>query len=135
VADSDDKPTRVLVVDDNQDAAETLSFLLASAGYQVETRFDGASALVAAEEFEPDVCVLDLKMPGMDGYELARRLRAGAQGRPLVLATVTAYRDFDHVEQAEQAGFDLYFTKPAEPGELAEQLHAYLLERRASLQK
>jgi CheY-like chemotaxis protein len=133
VADSDDKPTRILVVDDNRDAAETLSFLLAAAGYEVETRFDGPSALVAAEEFEPDACVLDLKMPGMDGYELARQLRARALGRPLVLATMTAFRDFDHVEQAEQAGFDLYFTKPADPEELAEQLHAYLVERRAGI--
>jgi two-component system OmpR family response regulator len=114
-----DKPTRVLVVDDNRDAAETLSFLLARHGYEVETRFDGPSALAAAEAFEPDACVLDINMPGMDGYDLARRLRARAPARPPVLATVTAYRDFDHVERAAEAGFDLYFTKPAEPGGLA----------------
>ena len=50
-----------------------------------------------------------------------------------MLATVTAYRDLDHVERAEQAGFDLYFTKPADPGELAEQLHAYMVELRAGI--
>ena len=131
MADHDDSPTRVLVVDDNRDAAVTLSFLLARFGYEVETRFDGPSALAAAEAFEPDACVLDLKMPGMDGYELARSLRAMSPGRPPVLATLTAFRDFDHVERAEQAGFDLYFTKPAEPGDLAEQLRTLLLERRA----
>ena len=78
----------------------------------------------AVEEFEPDACVLDISMPGMSGYELAERLRASATGRPPVLATLTAFRDFDHVERAEEAGFDLYYTKPADPGKLAEQLRA-----------
>jgi two-component system, OmpR family, response regulator len=131
VAIRDDEPTRVLVVDDNRDAAETLSFMLAHAGFRVETRFDGPSALAAAEQFKPDACVLDIKMPGMNGYELARALRAQSPDRPPVLATMTAYRDFDHVERAEAAGFDLYFTKPADSGELAEQLRAYLLEFRS----
>ena len=67
----DARPARVLVVDDNHDTAETLGFLLAHAGYEVQNRFDGKSALVAAEEFEPDACVLDINMPGMSGYELA----------------------------------------------------------------
>ena len=102
------------------------------AGYEVETRFDGPSARTVAVEFEPDACVLDLNMPGMDGYELAERLRARSPGRPPVLATMTAYGDFGHVERADAAGFDLYFTKPAEPKELAEQLEALLMERRAA---
>src|SRR5688572_32414652 len=113
---------RVLVVDDNVDAAVTLGFLLTQAGYEVETRFDGPSALAAAATFEPDACVLDLNMPGMDGYELARQLRARAPDHPPVLATVTAYKDIDHVGQAEEAGFDLYLTKPADPGDVAAQL-------------
>ena len=114
--------TRVLVVDDNRDAALTLGFLLATAGYEVETCFDGRDALAAADRFEPDACVLDLAMPGMDWYELARRLREKAPGRPPVLATLTAYRDLDHLERAADAGFDLYFTKPADPREVAERL-------------
>jgi CheY-like chemotaxis protein len=117
-----DKPTRVLVVDDNEDAATSLGFLLTAAGYQVETRFDGPSALAAAEMFAPDVCVLDIDMPGMDGYELARRLRATAPDHPPLLATVTAYGDAGHLERAADAGFDLHFTKPADPHEVAEQL-------------
>ena len=61
-------------------------------------------------------------MPGMSGYELAGELRSRSRGRPPVLAAVTGFRDLDHVEKAERAGFDLYFTKPVDPGELAEKL-------------
>jgi CheY-like chemotaxis protein len=113
---------RVLVVDDNEDAANTLGVLLESAGYQVQTCFDGLSALAAADRFEPDACVLDINMPGMDGYELARRLREKATDHPPVLATVTAYEDYSHLTKAADAGFDLHFTKPADPGEVLDQL-------------
>ena len=113
---------RVLVVDDNADAATTLGDLLAAAGYQVETCLDGPSALAAADRFEPHACVLDIGMPGMDGYELARRLRENAGDRPPVLATVTAYDDDGHLTKAADAGFDLHFTKPADPGEVLDQL-------------
>ena len=113
---------RVLVVDDNEDAANTLGVLLESAGYQVQTCFDGPSALAAADGFEPDACVLDINMPGMDGYELARRLREKAGDHPPVLATVTAYADYSHLTKAADAGFDLHFTKPADPGEVLDQL-------------
>jgi two-component system, OmpR family, response regulator len=117
-----DHTPRVLVVDDNEDAATTLGVLLESAGYQVETCFDGQSALAAADRFEPDACVLDINMPGMDGYELARRLREKAGDHPPVFATVTAYEDYGHLTQAADAGFDLHFTKPADPGEVLDQL-------------
>ena len=113
---------RVLVVDDNQDAATSLGELLAAAGFEVEVSFDGTSALAAAERFAPDACVLDINMPGMDGYELAQRLRARFPEHPPVFATVTAYGDYAHLERAVDAGFDLHFTKPADPREVAEQL-------------
>src|SRR4051812_889451 len=113
---------RVLVVDDNKDAALTLALLLGAAGYQVEATFDGQAALAAAERFAPDACVLDINMPGMDGYELARRLRELAPEHPPVLATVTAYSDTGHLDRAADAGFDLHFTKPADPTEVVEQL-------------
>ena len=64
---------RVLVVDDNQDAAMSLAFLLKGAGFDVQMSFDGQEALKAAADFTPDACVVDINMPGMDGYELARR--------------------------------------------------------------
>jgi CheY-like chemotaxis protein len=110
------------VVDDNRDAATSLSYLLSAAGFEVETCFDGPSALAAADRFRPAACVLDINMPGMDGYELARRIRANCPDHPPVLATVTAYADYAHLERATDAGFDLHFTKPADPRELAEQL-------------
>lgn len=116
------KPARVLVVDDNQDAATSLGILLASAGYEVETSFDGFAALAAAERFAPDACILDINMPGMDGYELARRLRERSRERPPVLATVTAYGDEAHLGRAADVGFDLHFTKPADPEEVIGQL-------------
>jgi CheY-like chemotaxis protein len=113
---------RVLVVDDNRDAATSLALLLGAAGCRVETSFDGRSALEVAERFNPNACVLDIKMPGMDGYELARRLRQRSPDRPPVLATMTANSDVAHLDRAAAAGFDLHFTKPANLVELIDQL-------------
>jgi two-component system, OmpR family, response regulator len=116
-----DKP-RVLVVDDNHDAASTLGTLLETAGYEVQTCFDAKSALKLADRFDPDACVLDINMPGMDGYELAKKLRAKDPVHPPVLATVTAYEGYTHLSKAADAGFDLHFTKPADPAEVLDQL-------------
>jgi two-component system OmpR family response regulator len=113
---------RVLVVDDNQDAATTMSELLAAAGFDVRTCFDGPSALAATDKFRPDACVLDINMPGMTGYDLAQQLRQRFPDRPPLFATMTAYGDHAHLERAVDAGFDLQFTKPADPGEVIEQL-------------
>ncbi|HKB03063.1 MAG TPA: response regulator [Gemmataceae bacterium] len=116
-----EKP-RVLVVDDNYDAATTLRTLLETAGYEVQTCFDARSALKVADRFDPDACVLDINMPGMNGYELARRLREKDPIRPPVLVTVTAYDGYTHLSKAADAGFDLHFTKPADPAEVLDQL-------------
>jgi CheY-like chemotaxis protein len=113
---------RVLVVDDNRDAAASLATLLGAAGYAVETSFDGDDALEIAKRFSPDACIVDIKMPGMDGYELGRRLRELSRAQPPLLVTVTAYCDGEHLDRAVDAGFDLHFTKPADPGELVDQL-------------
>lgn len=113
---------RVLVVDDNRDAATSVSDLFDLAGFEVRTCYDGASAIEAVEEFTPDACVLDITMPGMNGYELARRLRTRFPDQPPVFATLTAHGDYSHLEQAADAGFDLHFTKPAAPQDVIEQL-------------
>jgi CheY-like chemotaxis protein len=114
--------SRVLLVDDNEDAAVSLALLLGTVGFKVAVAFSGLAALAKAEQFKPDACLLDINMPGMDGYELARKLRQGAKDRPLVLATMTALDDFQHLDRAANAGFDLHFNKLAEPHELIEQL-------------
>lgn len=119
-------PTRVLIVDDNVDAASSMAFLLTSYGYDVETAFDPFSALDCARLWRPDACVLDINMPGMTGYELASRLRAMFPGNVPILATVTAYEDDKHFDRAVEAGFDLHFTKPAVAWDVAEQLREYL---------
>ena len=102
---------RVLVVDDNVDAARMLHELLARLGHQSAVAHDGAAALVVASAFLPDVAVLDIGLPVMDGYELARRLRA-QRGDPLRLIAVTGYgQDADRM-RAQAAGFDHHLIKP-----------------------
>jgi CheY-like chemotaxis protein len=107
---------RILCVDDNQDAASSLAYLLEVIGYDARACFDGHSALTEAAEFRPHVCLLDINMPEMDGYELARRLR-GLLGGTLLMA-VTAVTGADFERRATEAGFDRWFTKPADPLEL-----------------
>ena len=115
---------RVLIVDDNEDAARSLAYLLSSAGYRVETAFDGATALAIAQHFVPDICILDINMPGMNGYELARRIRESLIENPPLLATMTAYNDALHLDRAVSAGFDLHFTKPVTVEDLIDQLES-----------
>lgn len=123
-----DVQPRVMVVDDNEDAAISLSFLLSSAGFKVQTAFSGPVALEQAKEFKPHAYVLDINMPEMSGYELAKRLRDLHPDQPPIFATVTAYSDENHLNQAVDAGFDLHFTKPADPSDVAEQLEDALRE-------
>jgi DNA-binding response OmpR family regulator len=124
MTDRSERPARVLVVDDNEDAATALARFLSAAGWDVRACFSGWEALEEAVRFSPDACVLDINMPDMDGYELARLLRAG--GAEPVLATMTAYGDEAHLDRAAHAGFDLHFQKPADPTELVNQLRSSL---------
>jgi two-component system CheB/CheR fusion protein len=106
---------RILVVDDNADAAESLALLLLGAGHEVHTAHDGPAALEAARAIRPDAVVLDIGLPRMDGYEVARRL-CGEPGlaRPLLVA-LTGYGQEEDRRRVEEAGFDAYLVKPAEP--------------------
>src|SRR5436190_2223882 len=83
-------PLRVICVDDNRDAADTMAAVLELYGYEVRACYDGPSALLAVDEFQPDAFLLDLKMPGMDGFELAAQIRSRAGPRPLLLVATTA---------------------------------------------
>jgi signal transduction histidine kinase/ActR/RegA family two-component response regulator len=103
---------RVLVVDDNVDAAQMLHELLAQLGHEAAVAHDGAAALLVAGAFQPDVAVLDIGLPAMDGYELARRLRAQRGASALRLIAVTGYgQDADRM-RAQAAGFDHHLIKP-----------------------
>ena len=116
LAASDDRTRqlRLLVVDDNRDAAESLCMLLEVLGLEVECANDGASALQLAKRFAPDVALLDVGMPGMDGYTLARRLRQDPCHDGLVLAAMTGWGEDSDRARAREAGFDHHFSKPAD---------------------
>ncbi|MDB5313593.1 MAG: response regulator [Gemmataceae bacterium] len=110
---------RVLCVDDNRDCADTLGILLELVGFDACVCYDGVSALAAAETFRPDAAILDLTMPGMDGGELARRLRERPWARTLPLVALTALSDEEARRRTAGAGFDLHLTKPVSPDRLA----------------
>ncbi len=103
---------RILVVDDNRDAAESLSEALESEGHEVRVAFDGASAVALGQEYRPSVVFLDIGLPVMDGYEVARKLRALDNGyRPLLVA-ISGYGQPSDRERALEAGFDQHLVKP-----------------------
>jgi signal transduction histidine kinase/ActR/RegA family two-component response regulator len=110
---------RILVVDDNEDAAESLGLLLRAMGHEVCIAHDGAAALEQVDALMPDVALLDIGMPGMDGYELAGRLRANAALPHLVIAAVTGWGEAQDRKRAEAVGFDHVFRKPIASGDLA----------------
>jgi PAS domain S-box-containing protein len=110
-----DASRRVLVVDDNRDAAESLGMLLEMQQCKVCVAFDGLQALEALDTFKPDIALLDIGMPGMDGYELARRIRGTPRGRHLVLIALTGWSQADDKKRAADAGFDEHLTKPVDP--------------------
>jgi len=109
-------PRRVLVVDDNVDSATSLTMLLQAMGHQAESAHDGAEALETVERFAPDTVLLDIGLPGMDGYEVAARLRH--TGRPYLLIAVTGWGQEHDRERARAAGFDHHLLKPVDLGQL-----------------
>ncbi|HJZ89505.1 MAG TPA: response regulator [Gemmataceae bacterium] len=123
---------RVLCVDDNHDAAESLALLLRLVGLQAEAAFDGPSALRTAAWFLPHACVSDINMPGMDGFELARRLRAWAESRPLLLIALTARTTEDDRRRSLEAGFDVHLNKPADSEEVVRLVVAFGSRRTVS---
>lgn len=111
---------RILVVDDNEDAARSLGLLLELAGNEVHLAHDGERAVEAACDLEPDVVLLDLGLPKLDGYEAARRIRARTAGRDLVLIALTGWGQPSDRERSRAAGIDQHLVKPVDPGRLLE---------------
>jgi len=105
---------RVLVAEDIPDAAEMMRLMIECMGHDVRVAADGVEAVAIAEAFNPQVALLDIGMPRMDGYEAARRIRA-ALGDDILLVALTGWGQEDDQRQAFAAGFDRHLTKPAEP--------------------
>jgi PAS domain S-box-containing protein len=117
-ADPPGHPRRVLVVDDNADAAESLAMLLLLDGHEVKTAFDAEQALAVASDFKPQLAILDIGLPGRNGYELALDLRRLAEARPPRLIALTGWGQAEDRARARSAGFDRHLTKPVDPDAL-----------------
>ena len=109
---------RILVADDNKDAAESMSMLLRMMGNDVRTVHDGVQAVEEASAFRPDVVLLDIGMPRLNGYDVARAIREQRWGAGMVLVAITGWGQDDDKRRAEEAGFDQHFTKPVNPAAL-----------------
>jgi CheY-like chemotaxis protein len=115
-------PQRVLVVDDNMDAAKTLGMVLDLVGHKTRIAHDGTTALQLAAEFEPQVVLLDIGLPEMDGYAVARELRKQRAMANVLLVALTGYGQEDDRRRSQEAGFDIHMIKPVEPEALCELL-------------
>jgi len=111
-------PQRILIADDNADSAESMGMLLRLMGNDVRIAADGLEAVEQAATFQPDIVLMDIGMPRLDGYEAARRIRKQAWSRDTLLVAVTGWGPSDDSEEATAAGFDRHFTKPLDPAEL-----------------
>jgi CheY-like chemotaxis protein len=114
------RKVRALVIEDNKDAAESLQLLLDQVGCESEVALTGPDGLQAALALPPDVVFCDIELPGLDGYDVARRLRAESWGSRVVLVAVTGYGREEDRRRAEAAGFDLHFVKPADPAAITQ---------------
>ncbi len=117
-------PPRILVVDDNKDAADSLSALLQFLGAEVHIAYEGSSALEQIAQYRPGVVLLDLVMPGVDGFEVARRVRQDPQCAGLKLIALTALGQDEDRHRTSEAGFDQHLVKPLSPDAIHKLLEA-----------
>jgi CheY-like chemotaxis protein len=121
----------ILIIEDNADARDALRVLLELDGHAVEAAEEGNAALDLARATDPDVALVDIGLPGMDGYEIARRLRARDARRPVLIA-LTGYGQPEDRRRATEAGFDEMLVKPVDPTTLAEMLATLEIPGRGS---
>jgi CheY-like chemotaxis protein len=112
----------VLVVDDNPDITETMTLLLQAWGYRTLSATDGEAGLALVEAHRPDVVLMDLGMPRMDGYQLARRIRALPGGNAMTLIAVSGWGQAADLARSREAGIDQHLLKPVDPARLREML-------------
>jgi CheY-like chemotaxis protein len=114
---------RILIVDDNVGAAKMLSMLLSKLGpHEIDTAYDGAAAIKKIEQIRPEIVLLDLGLPGIDGYEVARTIRNRAEFDDILLVALTGYSQEEDRRRSKEAGFDKHLIKPAEKSTLQELL-------------
>jgi len=106
---------RILVVDDNMDSVECLSVLLELTGHETHAAYDGLEAVEAAENFRPDVVLLDIGLPELNGYDVARKIREQSWGQKMVLVALTGYAQEEDRHRSQEAGFNHHLTKPVDP--------------------
>jgi CheY-like chemotaxis protein len=106
-------PRRILVVDDNADAADSLGMLLQVRGDEVRIAYDGVEALEAENQFRPEVVLLDIGMPRLSGYDVARRIRE-VRGQAVLIVAITGWGQDEDRQRARDAGFNYHFTKPVD---------------------
>jgi CheY-like chemotaxis protein len=111
-------PRRILVVDDNHDSADSLARLLELMGHQTAIAYDGPSAIDCAKEFRPEVMLLDVGLPGLDGNEVARRIRAQSWGKDMMLIAATGWGQPEDRRRSREAGFDHHMVKPIDLNDL-----------------
>jgi CheY-like chemotaxis protein len=114
---------RILVADDLRDSAESLALMLRLGGHDIQTAHDGLEAVQAAAAFRPDVVLLDIGMPKMNGYEAARHIRQQPWGKRMVLIALTGWGQAEDRRRTTEAGFDYHLVKPVEPKALEELLN------------
>jgi DNA-binding response OmpR family regulator len=119
-------PQRILIVDDEPNIAASLEFLLQRGGYEVRVARDGEDALAQAESFLPDLVLLDVMMPRLNGYDVCQRLRQGGNGAGVKIVLLTARGREVDVEKGKALGADLYVTKPFSTRELVAQVRELL---------
>lgn len=108
----------ILVVDDNQDAADTLAIMLRLKGNDVQVRYSGHEGVEAAKILLPDLVILDIGMPGLDGYQACRLIRASSGGEAIHIYALTGYGQLEDIRKSKEAGFDQHMLKPVDFGQL-----------------
>ena len=117
---------RILVVEDQEDNRQILRDLLGSVGYEMTEAWDGASGVAAAKEQRPDLILMDIQMPVMDGYEATRRIKAEPDLKAIPIIVVTSYALSGDEGKARDAGCDAYITKPYSPRQLLAKIREFL---------